>query len=131
MGSGTENLEGELLLEFAETMKLIVTNAWFQKGERQKVTYESGGNRTVIDYVLIRRCDREDVRDVKVIGSEACISQHKLMVCVLVLKESVVRKKKTFESKCRIWWLKDADLQSSFCEQVRLRAMDRSKEKDV
>jgi hypothetical protein len=61
------------------------------------------------------------VSDVKITGSEACISQHKLMVglCVLVLKESVERKKNTFESKCRIWRLKDADLQRSFCEKVR------------
>jgi hypothetical protein len=42
------------------------------------------------------------VSDVKVIGSdssEACISQHKLIVCVLVSKESVERKKKALESK--------------------------------
>jgi hypothetical protein len=51
----------------------------------------------MIDYVLVRRCDRVAVRDVKVIESEACISQHKLMVCVLVLKESVARKKKTLK----------------------------------
>jgi hypothetical protein len=88
-GFGNRNLEGELLLEFAEVMNLIVTNTWFQKGDRQKITYESGANRTVIDYVLVRRYDRVAVSDVKVIGSEACISQHKLMVCLPVLKESV------------------------------------------
>jgi hypothetical protein len=46
------NLEGKMLLEFAETMEFIVTNTWFQKGDRQKVTHESGahGNRTVIDF---------------------------------------------------------------------------------
>jgi hypothetical protein len=43
-GFENRNLEGELLLEFAETMKLIVTNMWFQKGDRQKVTYESDGD---------------------------------------------------------------------------------------
>jgi hypothetical protein len=31
---------------------------------------------------------------VKVIRSEACITQHKLMVCMLELKESVKREKK-------------------------------------
>jgi hypothetical protein len=52
-------------------MGLIVTNTIGFKG--QKITYESGGNRTVIDYVLVRRCDRVAMSDVKVIGSEACI----------------------------------------------------------
>jgi hypothetical protein len=33
-GFGNRNLEGEMLLEFAETMDLIVTNTWFQKGDR-------------------------------------------------------------------------------------------------
>jgi hypothetical protein len=53
------------------------------------------------------------------------------MICMLVLKESVVRNKKTFESKCRIWRLKDVDLQRCFCEKVFLRTMDRNKEEDV
>jgi hypothetical protein len=65
-------------------MDLIVTNTWFQQGDRQKITYKSGGNRKVIDYVLVMRWDRVNVSDVKVIGNEACISQHKLMILLIV-----------------------------------------------
>jgi hypothetical protein len=50
---------------------------------------------------------------------------------MLVLKESVERKKKAFETKCRIWRLKGAVLKTSFCENVHSWAMDRSKEEDV
>jgi hypothetical protein len=41
----------------------------FKRVTGKKFTYESGSNSTVIEYVLVRRCDREEVRDVKVIGS--------------------------------------------------------------
>jgi hypothetical protein len=47
-----------------------------------KVSYESGG-KTVVDYVLVRKRERQNVMDVKVIRSEPCLTQHKLMVCRL------------------------------------------------
>ena len=76
-GSGTRNTEGEMLLEFANAMGWIVCNTWFTKMDSQKVTYESGGCKTVVDYMLTRREDRQLVRNVTVIQSEACIPQHK------------------------------------------------------
>ena len=42
------------------------------------VTYESGGVSSVVDYVLARKKDMKDVKDVKVILGEECVSQHKL-----------------------------------------------------
>lgn len=44
---GTRNVEGEVLLEFAEAMGLRVMNTWFGKEEWRKVTYDLGGCRTV------------------------------------------------------------------------------------
>ena len=46
-------MEGELLLEFAEARDLVVANTWFMKKKKQMVTYESGGNRSMIDYILL------------------------------------------------------------------------------
>ena len=57
-GFGIRNAEGEMLLEFADAMGLAVCNTWFTKKDSQKVTYESGGCKTVVDYVLIRREER-------------------------------------------------------------------------
>src|SRR5437899_3981827 len=79
-GYGVRNTEGEMLLEFADAMKLAVLNTWFTKNESKKVTYESGGNKTVVDYMLVRRCDLAKVTDINVIGSEECVKQHKLLV---------------------------------------------------
>jgi hypothetical protein len=53
------------------------------KQDSKKVTYDSGGCRTVVDYILVRKGDRRMLMDVKVVPSEACILQHKLLVCDL------------------------------------------------
>ena len=42
-GFGVRNLEGEMLLEFAEAHKLTVLNTWFVKEDTKKISYESRG----------------------------------------------------------------------------------------
>ena len=78
-GFGRSNLEGELLLEFAEARDLVVANTWFTKKEKQLVTYESGGNKSVIDYILVRKRDMRMLTDATVIPNEQRILQHKLL----------------------------------------------------
>ena len=61
------------------------------------MTYESGGLSSVVDYVLTRKNDMKDVKemkDVKVIPGEECVSQHKLVVMVLRIKRSTKKKNK-------------------------------------
>ena len=65
-----------MLLEFADAMKLVVLNTWFTKKEPKKVTYESGENKTVVDYMLVRKCDLAKVTNINVIGREECVQQH-------------------------------------------------------
>jgi hypothetical protein len=107
-GFGLRNVEGEMVLELAHALDLIVANTWFTKAESKKITYESGGSRTVVDYVLVRRRDRAMVKDVTVVPGEACLTQHKLIVCRIKLNEVVKKRKEGFVSKCRVWKLKDA-----------------------
>jgi hypothetical protein len=45
-GQGVRNTEGEMLLEFADVMDLIVANTWFKKDVQKLVTFESGGCKT-------------------------------------------------------------------------------------
>src|SRR6266516_3303176 len=115
-GYGERKNEGEMLLEFADVMKLVVLNTWFTKNEPGKVTYESGGNKTVIDYMLVRKCDLAKVTDIDVIRSEECVKQHKLLVCKIELKECVKKRKKKFEGRHRVWRLRDTDIQRNFAE---------------
>ena len=60
-----------------------------------------------IDYILIRKSDRKQIRDVKVIRHEECISGHKLIICVLDLKEGLNKRKMEFVKRCKVWKLRD------------------------
>ena len=84
-GSGfgsLRNLEGEVLLEFAQIPhSLVITNTCFTKMNSKKITNDSDGNRSEVDYILVRTCQRQMVSDVTVINGEPCIQQHKLLLC--------------------------------------------------
>ena len=78
-GFGARNLEGEVLLEFADSHSLVITNTCFTKVDSKKITHDSGGNRSVVDYILVRACQCQMVSDVTVINGEPYIQQHKLL----------------------------------------------------
>jgi len=126
-GYGSRNEEGEMLLEFADAMQLVILNTWFQKDKSRLVTFESAGNRTVVDYMLVRKCNRTLVTNVKVAQNEECIPQHKLIVCNVVMRESLKKKKAAFVSKCKVWKLQDADVGKRFEEKVKRIAAARIK----
>ena len=104
-------------------MGLVAANTYFVKRDSHKVTYESGGCKSTVDYVLVRAKERKAARDVKVIGSEACLPQHKL--CVLAYQDGVVVRKKGFVSRCRIWKLKERKVQENFKERVQVLSAGR------
>jgi hypothetical protein len=89
-GFGCRNLEGEMILEFADVHKLAVMNTWFMKEDTKKISYESGGCRTVVDYILTKQRDKSMISDVKVIAKKSCIPQHKTVI-ENVIKECVKR----------------------------------------
>ena len=117
-GFGQRNVEGEMLLELATALELVVVNTCFKKRVSQKVTYESGEARTVVE--MVRRQGRAMVRDAKVIPGEPALLQHRLVVCELVVQEGVKRTKDQFVS--RVWILKNAGVRTRFEDQVKVKA---------
>ena len=49
------NLKGRMSLEFCLDTELCVSNTWFKREEKRKVTLRMGENETEIDFVLIRK----------------------------------------------------------------------------
>ena len=98
-GFGKQNVEGEMILEFA--LNLAVLNTWFKKKERRLFTYESGECRTLVDYILSRKSERKMIRDVKVVKVE-CIKQHRLLIYVFDLKERVGQCKVKPVKRCMV-----------------------------
>ena len=104
-GFGDHNAEGEAIFEFVTCFNLVVANTFFTKETQKLVTYESGGVRTVVDYLLARK---NDVKDVKVISGVVCVSQHKLVVMDMRIKRSTKKKAKGTRGRLKTWRLRSA-----------------------
>ena len=72
--------------------------AWWcaTRSSRRKtklITYQSADNRSMIDYLMVRKTSRCLVNDVKVISSEECVPQHRMVIGRLVLPMKPQKKK--------------------------------------
>ena len=115
-GFGRRNTEGERVLDFAVANKMVVNNTFFKKRQSHLITYESGPHNTQISYILSRKEHLKMVKDVKVIPSEECVTQHKLLVGSLNLYPSNVQER-PFVPKRRVWKLKDPSVSAAFEEE--------------
>ena len=82
-GVGQRNLEGKMLLEFCQEKELCVSNTWFKREEKMKVTFRMGENETEIDFVLIKKEHQRFVQNVKAIPGEF---QHSLVIADIDMK---------------------------------------------
>ena len=57
--------------------------------------YKSGGNATLLDYILFKKEILHQIKDIKVILGEECFVQH----CLLVVDWSLKEKKQLTEAK--------------------------------
>ena len=92
-GWGSRNREGQDLVEMLARNQLVVVNS-FQKRESHKITYRSGNNRTQINLLIVRSCQRNKVRDCKVLAGEHITSQHKPLVYEMWIGRDKQRRRK-------------------------------------
>ena len=69
-----------------------------------------------VDYIMVRQEDKAKIRNVKVITSEECVPEHKLLVMDMRFKATKRRRRK-FEPRVRVWKLKE----EKTCEDYRCR----------
>ena len=55
MGFGTRNAEGERILEFDDAVGMVVCNSFFKKEDSKLITNQSGDNRSMIYYLMVRK----------------------------------------------------------------------------
>ena len=60
-----------------------------------------------------------------VIPGEECVSQHKLLVGVMAIKQRLNQRKATFVSRCKTWKLREACTKLCFQQEVSRRANSR------
>jgi hypothetical protein len=83
-GFGKRNKEGDRILEFCEAMDLLL----------DQITYESGIDKSVIDYLVVRRGDRNLLKNVRGIWEKHGVSQHCLLIGDFALRGREKCKKK-------------------------------------
>ncbi|VDP06093.1 unnamed protein product [Heligmosomoides polygyrus] len=69
-GYGSRNVDGERLLDYAESNNLTIVNTAFRKRDSHLISYYSGSTKTQIDFVLVRDRDRSLVTDAKIVPYE-------------------------------------------------------------
>ena len=82
----------------------------YSRRKTKLITYQSGDNRSMIDYLMVRKTDRCLMKDVKVISSEEFVPQHRMVFGRLVLPMKPQKKKIVkFVPKSRVGKLKDEE----------------------
>ena len=100
MALGRENADGERL---CDAMELIATNTSFKRQNNKLATYASGSTMSTVDYLLLRRSDRQIVRNMKVIAGERCVSQYRLLVGDVIINGAPSKKRKMHTSRLKVW----------------------------
>jgi hypothetical protein len=111
-------LRGWNAVEFAESMEIAVVNTWFTKDVGKRVTYELGGNKSQIDFLLVWRPKLTSVTDIEVIGEE-CTRQHKLLLCIMELRDHARSHKQKPVSRYRVWKLKNEVVRKRYAAEVQ------------
>ena len=80
-GIGKINQNGILLLSLCSEFGLSVTNTLFQQPNRYKTTWRHprSGHGHMIDYVIVRSCDKSDVTITRAFQMTECWSDHALV----------------------------------------------------
>ena len=123
VGYGDMNEEGRRILDFSDTHGLTIGNTWFTRNEKRLITYSSGNRKSLIDYIIVRAEDRKYIKNVKVIASECVVTQHRLVVCNMKIRVGKKQKVK-WQSKTKVWKLKDEKVQEEYKQKLRQVVMD-------
>ena len=103
-GFGSCNADGTRILDLCTAADLAITNTYFTKAESHLVNYHFGSSCTQVDYILTRGSYLKQVQNVKIIGNEECVTQHKLLVHEINLR-TLMRKQPQPPPTRRIWKL--------------------------
>ena len=105
------------MVDFAKQMEMAICNTYFMKKPAQRITYNSGGRNSQVDYLLVRRNRLKEVVDTKVIAGECVAKQHRTVVCKLEIRTKWQKKAKHVK-RIKWWKLRDPEMNNKFREAV-------------
>ena len=126
-GVGERNEEGKMVLELADATGLVLANTLFKREKRRLITYRSGLNETMVDYMMVRLKDRKMLSNVKVIPGQL---QHGLLLMDVIEKEMLKKMKVKFEPRRKTWLLREDKNKKAFEEKLKEHWEERPNGKD-
>ena len=102
---------------FAKRMELANTNTYFVKKPAHRVSYNSGGRSSQVDYVIVKRLRIKEMVDTKVIVGESVAKQHGIVVSAIIIW-TMWRKAPKPVKRIKWWKLKDSKVKNKFKTEV-------------
>ena len=116
-GLGKRNSEEQAVVDIAKRMELAITNSYFVKKPALRVTYNSGGRSSQVDYIMVRRRRIKEVVDTKVIVNESVAKQHRIIVSAIIIWTKWKKAPKPVK-RIKWWKLKDLKVKNKFKMEV-------------
>ena len=82
-GLDVVNEDGIQVLDFVIAYEMRIMNTFYQKRRNHLVTYNSGGQESQIDYIMLRKEYAKECTNCKVLPQEAVTTQHRVLVAEL------------------------------------------------
>ena len=103
----------QMVIESLNLLLQMILSLGILSLSKEIVTFQSGNAKTQIDFILLRKRNLKMAEDIKVIPSEECVPQHKLLICEFRLKTPKPHPK-PFSPKLRYWKLKEPNVQEEY-----------------
>ena len=97
-----KNEEGIKILDFATAYQMRLMNTYYTKRGNHLVTYNSGGRRSQIDFIMMRKEYTKGRKNCKELPKEVITTQHRVLIAELEVKAT--RKRRVEGRKLIRWW---------------------------